>query len=80
MKVKELVNEFNKLDQEAEVVVSKLILLDDNRNVYGVLNVPIVGVAVGKFHKEVRFCIQTPDNMKDLEKHFGEFTLTLGGD
>lgn len=65
MKSKDLREILDKLPDDAELVISSPFLIDEKQEITGILDMPIIGVAVNDSdEKEIRFVLEYKDVVK----------------
>lgn len=64
MKVKDMIEDLSRLDPETDVVVSQPLALDEKGPWWGLIDIPVMGMAVSKETHEIRFIIGKEDARK----------------
>jgi hypothetical protein len=81
MKVQAFVEDLlQRCNPDAEMVLTKVMVIDKDEELIAVVDLPIVGIATNEDDNEVRVCIGTPEELpqeqrKDLLHYFGEFKI-----
>lgn len=82
MKLQDLINDVNngKLNPNAELVFSKVMVLNDEEELVAVVDIPIFGIASNEDDNEIRFCIRPQlgdDQEQMLKDYFGDVVISF---